>query len=221
MRTSLWVLSLLAFAAVACSSSSEPGSEDASDVDSSTSLDAEGDTAVDGPVDGPVDAPFDGPVDTFADAFADAKGDAGPDAKGEAGPDVSFDAPDFGETGCFNSSVGTFGECVTLPACAAKGDHVSTAGFCPGPSTIECCTPAPNVADNPPTPAGWKPMVQAAVTPDMTTWAVAILHDPTTYPMFSTTTRTFGTVLVLARVEWHPPDFLNKAIHRGVTLYTK
>jgi hypothetical protein len=25
--------------------------------------------------------------------------------------------------------------------------------------------------------------------------------------------------MVLARVEWHPPDFQNNAIHRGVTLY--
>jgi hypothetical protein len=30
---------------------------------------------------------------------------------------------------------------------------------------------------------------------------------------------TFGTLLVLARVEWHPPDFQNHAVHRGVTLY--
>ena len=49
-------------------------------------------------------------------------------------------------------------------------------------------------------------MQQSQVTPAMTTWAVAILHDPVTYPMFSTTTQTFGTLLVLARVEWHPPE---------------
>jgi hypothetical protein len=53
----------------------------------------------------------------------------------------------------------------------------------------------------------------------MTTWAVAILDDPTMYPMFSTTTMLFGTQLVLARVEWHPPDSNNESIHRGVTLY--
>jgi hypothetical protein len=39
------------------------------------------------------------------------------------------------------------------------------------------------------------------------------------YPMFSTTTMLFGTQLVLARVEWHPPDVNNTSIHRGVTLY--
>jgi hypothetical protein len=39
------------------------------------------------------------------------------------------------------------------------------------------------------------------------------------YPMFSTAMQTFGTLLVLARVEWHPPDFQNGVVHRGVTLY--
>jgi hypothetical protein len=29
----------------------------------------------------------------------------------------------------------------------------------------------------------------------------------------------FGTLLVLALVEWHPPDFQNSAVHRGVTLF--
>ena len=37
--------------------------------------------------------------------------------------------------------------------------------------------------------------------------------------MFSTTTQTFGALLVMARVEWHPPDFQNDVVHRGVTLY--
>jgi hypothetical protein len=72
---------------------------------------------------------------------------------------------------------------------------------------------------NPPFPAGYMLMQQRQVTPAMTTWAVAILHDPAKYPMFSTTVRTFGPLQVLARVEWHPPDFQNHAIHRGVTLY--
>ena len=62
-------------------------------------------------------------------------------------------------------------------------------------------------------------MMQSEVTPDMTSWAVAILHDPTTYPMFSTAMMTFVSVTVLARVEWHPPDFQNSVVHRGVTLY--
>jgi hypothetical protein len=114
---------------------------------------------------------------------------------------------------------GVYGECLSTAACASLGGYVSTPGFCPGPSDIECCTDAPDVADNPPVPAGWQVMPQADVTPDMTTWAVAILDDPVTYPMYSTTLRTFGSLTVMARVEWHPPDFQNSTVHRGVTLY--
>jgi hypothetical protein len=75
------------------------------------------------------------------------------------------------------------------------------------------------VSDNPPTPAGYKLMPQADVTPDMVTWATQIQNDPATYPMFATATKTFGSVTVLARVEWHPPDFSDPNVHRGVTLY--
>ncbi len=73
---------------------------------------------------------------------------------------------------------------------------------------------------NPPVPTGYVLMTQAAVTPAMTAWAVSILHDTNAFPMFATTSKTFGALVVLARVEWHPPDFNNGAIHRGVTLYT-
>src|SRR5579862_1228794 len=114
---------------------------------------------------------------------------------------------------------GAAGVCITTAACSAMSDHSSYAGYCPGAADIQCCIQTPNVADNPPTPAGYMLMQQADVTADMTTWAVMILNDPTDYPMFSTTTRVFGTLTVLARVEWHPPDFQNGAIHRGVTLY--
>jgi hypothetical protein len=129
------------------------------------------------------------------------------------------DANEAGDAGCFLDKVGVFGQCMTTAECAALGKYVSTPGYCPGSSNIECCTKAPNVADNPPIPTGWKLMQQASVTPAMTTWAVAILHDPVTYPMFSTTMKTFGALNVMARVEWHPPDFQNNTIHRGVTLY--
>ena len=117
------------------------------------------------------------------------------------------------------SSAGESGDCLDTTACAALGDHVSEPGHCAGPASIQCCLKTPAVADNPPTPAGYKLMMQSEVTPAMTTWAVAILHDPVTYPMFSTTTMQFGALLVLARVEWHPPDFQNSVVHRGVTLY--
>jgi hypothetical protein len=108
---------------------------------------------------------------------------------------------------------------MAVSACGALTDHTSTPGYCPGPASVECCTVTPNVADNPPIPTGYKLMQQADVTPAMTAWAVSILHDPTTYPMFATATQTFGSLMVLARVEWHPPDFQNSAVHRGVTLY--
>jgi hypothetical protein len=62
-------------------------------------------------------------------------------------------------------------------------------------------------------------MQQSQVTSAMTAWAVQILDDPAMYPMFSTAMQTFGTLMVLARVEWHPPDSNNESIHRGVTLY--
>ena len=122
-----------------------------------------------------------------------------------------------GDAGC---SVGcTPGECMLVSDCAALGGHSSTPGYCPGAADVQCCTAGCGVSDNPPVPSGWMPMTQAMVTQQMTDWAVMILNDPTEYPMFSTAQMTFGSQLVMARVEWHPPDFQNCAIHRGVTLY--
>ncbi len=153
------------------------------------------------------DGASDGPaIEAAADASL-----ANDAAAADAGADVDPNA-------CFEST-GVWGECMTLSDCAALGAYSSSPGYCPGSSDIQCCAPTPNVADNPPVPAGWKLMSQSAVTPAMTSWAVAILHDPTDYPMFSTTTQTFGSLLVMARVEWHPPDFQNNTVHRGVTLY--
>jgi hypothetical protein len=126
-----------------------------------------------------------------------------------AGADASNACEEFGAPG----------ECVSTATCSAMADHTSYAGHCPGPADIQCCIQTPSVSNNPPTPAGWKLMAQADVTPEMTSWAVMILNDPVTYPMFSTTTMLFGTLNVLARVEWHPPDFQNSTVHRGVTLY--
>jgi hypothetical protein len=145
-------------------------------------------------------------------------GDAAMMSDASATADAS-DSSDAAANACFVSTVGVFGECMTTAACTALGDRVSTPGYCPGPSSTECCTDAPDVSDNPPIPTGWKLMQQSQVTPAMTSWAVAILKAPTTYPMWSTTTQMFGAQNVMARVEWHPPDFQNNAIHRGVTLY--
>jgi len=149
-------------------------------------------------------------------------------AASEAGIDASHDSPQAdaeiavdgsGEAGVTCSVDGNPGQCITTTACATLANHTQAPGYCPGPADIECCVVTPNVADNPPIPTGYKLMAQADVTPAMTTWAVSILNDPTDYPMYATTTQTFGTLLVLARVEWHPPDFQNGVVHRGVTLY--
>ena len=131
---------------------------------------------------------------------------------------AAIDAVVDADTTCA-SSAGESGECIDTSACAALGDHISEPGHRAGPSSIQCCVKTPSVADNPPVPTGYKLMMQSEVTPDMTTWAVAILHDPVTYPMFATATMQFGSLMVLARVEWHPPDFQNSVVHRGVTLY--
>lgn len=157
------------------------------------------------------------------------RADASPpmDATGPTsdGPPASLDGAardgDAGDggNGCFDTDYGVQGDCITTASCTALGAHTSVAGFCPGPSSIECCIDTPNVADNPPVPVGWQLMQQSMVTTAMTDWAVTILHDPVTYPMFSTTMQTFGSQLVMARVEWHPPDFQNSSVHRGVTLY--
>jgi hypothetical protein len=140
------------------------------------------------------------------------------DARGPADALESTDAPSDATTAAC-APFGAPGACITTSACTALGDHTSYPGYCPGAADIQCCIETPSVADNPPVPTGWQLMPQADVTPAMTTWAVAILDDAVTYPMFSTTTMMFGTLDVLARVEWHPPDFQNSTVHRGVTLY--
>jgi hypothetical protein len=191
-------LSLLALAA-ACASSPQSGG-------SGGAIDS-------GPAE-VADASSAGLGDSGAEAAAPSVGDAdvGPTTPTDAALDATGDAA----VAC--SVAGLAGQCISTTDCAALG-QTSTPGYCPGPAAIECCTATPSVASNPPIPAGYKLMDQSQVTPDMTTWAVAILNDPATYPMFSTTTKTFGTLTVLARVEWHPPDFQNSVVHRGVTLY--
>ena len=204
---------LLALAAVlAClagCSSADRGEGPATDADASTTADGEA-TDVAAPKEGGI-----GPTDG---------GEAGGDASTDAVDDTSHggDGGDAGGDGAASpecAPYGAPGQCITVTACAALGDHASYAGLCPGAADIECCIVTPSTANNPPTPAGWVLMQQADVTMAMTTWAVAILNDPAMYPMFSTTMMLFGTQLVLARVEWHPPDVNNTSIHRGVTLY--
>src|SRR5947207_747310 len=82
---------------------------------------------------------------------------------------------------------GAPGDGLVSTDCDALGDHTPYAGSCPGPSEIQCCIVTPDT-HNPPIPDGYRLMMQSEVTPEMTDWAVAILHDWDTYPMFSTTT---------------------------------
>jgi hypothetical protein len=147
---------------------------------------------------------------------ADTAGDT--DVATNPDTDVPVDTAPVDPDACFVSSWGVDGKCMLVSECAAL-EQTSVAGYCPGPADVQCCTATPDTADNPPVPDGWHLMTQGGVTSEMTDWAVEILHDGTAYPMYSTTTRWFGDLDVLARVEWHPPDFNNGAIHRGVTLY--
>ena len=148
--------------------------------------------------------------------MAGVSGSGGQSGSSDAGAPADANA-DAAPTTC--TVFGAPGLCVTTDECTALGSHSSYPGKCAGPADIECCIKTPSVADNPPVPAGYKLMQDSQVTPDMTTWAVMILNDPVTYPMFSTAKKTFGTLMVLARVEWHPPDFQSSVVHRGVTLY--
>jgi hypothetical protein len=120
---------------------------------------------------------------------------------------------------CFLKNVGIYGNCMTASACASLGSHLSTPGYCTGPTNMVCCTAEPRIEDHPHPPTGYLALPQAQVTSEMTAWALMIVGAPTTYPMGSRTTQTFGARDVMARVEWHPPDFGHGVIHRGVTLY--
>ena len=74
----------------------------------------------------------------FEDASVDAGFDGG---AGDAGFDGGFDAsmPDAGMDAGVPCMVGTMsGTCQSVATCTG----VSTPGFCPGPSDIQCCTPA-------------------------------------------------------------------------------
>jgi hypothetical protein len=124
-----------------------------------------------------------------------------------------------GESSSACSVDGNPGTCEEVSTCAALPGYTATPGSCPDSTELECCTKTPNIADNPPVPPGWKLMTESEVTVEMTNWADGILHAPTDYPLFSSAMQTFGTLTVLLRVEWHPPDFQNDVVHRGVTLY--
>jgi hypothetical protein len=182
-----------------CSSGSTPSPAGSGDVDAGETHDASAPEA--------------------ATPDAGEQAEAGPASEGGGLGGEAGAAGDAGDAGNGCSYSGAPGECISVTACAALSDHTSFAGLCPGPASIECCIVTPSTADNPPIPTGYMLMAQSQVTSAMTAWAVQILDDPAMYPMFATAMQTFGTLMVLARVEWHPPDFNNSAVHRGVTLY--
>lgn len=119
------------------------------------------------------------------------------------------------------------GECAGLPAFEAGVDGLIVP--CPASAEAVCCSLKPAVDSNPPMPAGWRLMPQSDVTKNMTAWAVDMLHDVARFALFDFSVSRFEgdswsapgelALDVLARVEWHPPDFNNAAVHRGVTLY--
>ena len=121
-------------------------------------------------------------------ALAGCAGPSAPPAEVDAAA-VEVDAAAIDASLACVTPAGESGDCMPTASCAGIADHVSIAHACPGPIDIQCCVITPSVAHNPAVPAGYKLMAQAQVTPEMTTWAVDILHDPTTYPMYATTTR--------------------------------
>jgi hypothetical protein len=165
------------------------------------------------PLDGGVEG---GAAPTPASDTASASDGSVVDASDDA--DAASDADADAGTRCLVPTNGATGQCTSSAACSSLPGYEANSDVCAGAADT-CCTKTPSVADNPLPPAGWVLMPQASVTPDMTTWAVSIVNDPASYPIFATAMRTFGSVVVMAVVEWHPPDFQNNAVHRGVTLY--
>jgi hypothetical protein len=133
----------------------------------------------------------------------------------DAAPDVADAMPDAARPQCQYG--GAPGRCLTAASCSLMS------GYSPFPSPscgTSCCVVTPDARNNPPIPAGWK--LLSPVTAEESAWAVMIFRDPVTYPMFAVSYMTFGTQLVMARVEWHHADSINPTEpHRGVTLYVQ
>jgi hypothetical protein len=164
--------------------------------------------------------PTDGPVATDGYRVTEARADADGTTAADGG---SSDAGDVGPDSLGGDEAGDVAtEADDTDAVASEGAADPLSNLCPTEcSDADAACSTPDVAGDPPTPAGYQPMPQSQVTSAMTTWAVGILHDPFTYPMFSCATETFGTLAVLARVEWLPPDFQTSVVHRGVVLYER
>lgn len=74
-----------------------------------------------------------------------------------------------------------------------------------------------------PLPAGALPLAGHLVTPEMSSWATAILRDSGTYPMGAVARATIAGLELAARVEvhtwWGADPSRPDEPHRGVSLY--
>ena len=69
-------------------------------------------------------------------------GGAGPTSSAGVGGESDAGAADASDGGNFDCQVlGVPGHCMDAAACNAMANHASTAGLCPGASSVECCTP--------------------------------------------------------------------------------
>jgi formylglycine-generating enzyme len=68
-----------------------------------------------------------------------AGGSGGEGGSGKATDAGNADAADGATFDC--AVLGVPGSCIDTAACAAMTDELSTPGYCPGPASIECCTP--------------------------------------------------------------------------------
>ncbi len=142
--------------------------------------------------------------------------DGGIPDSGSTEPDAGTDAGLTDAGPC--PANGNIGRCIPESSCSALPGYSSTPGECTA-ADLQCCSPTPDLANNPPAPSGWQLLPQSNVTTAMTAWAEELVLDPTDYPMFSSAMMTFGDLAVMGVVEWLPPDFQNSAVHRGVVLF--
>lgn len=68
---------------------------------------------------------------------------------GTAPADAGSSSGEPARDACTVQPSGDTGACLTTAACNALGNHVSTPGFCPGASEVQCCTP---IAGSPSSP---------------------------------------------------------------------
>ncbi|MBL8913232.1 MAG: SUMF1/EgtB/PvdO family nonheme iron enzyme [Archangium sp.] len=172
-RTSLFAAALCL---AACGTMIDPGDDAGTTFDAGTPSDAGMMNTDAGSDDAGVDA---GAVDAGVDSGVE---DAGVDAGLiDAGTDAG--TPDAGPTdaGSFCSANGLPGTCMQVTDC--YGTRQPIAGFCPGPSNIQCCTPRyavacdPNVVQQPNAGLNQLPSDGGCVLPGMVRIGAAFCID--------------------------------------------